>query len=77
MWWLKQRRSESEPIRTEFEKRVVSGVPSVFTGENTTVGEMREMARDIRDHSALTPTEAGLAISLLAVLDMYEREANE
>lgn len=60
---------------TEFERRSLPGVPDAFTGRDTTLGTQRRMARQIRDEAWQTPTERGLAISLLAVLDLFEKEA--
>jgi len=68
-WFTSKSKSDSE-----FNQRSIPGVPSVFTGRDTTIGEMREMATDIRDKNATTQTERGLAISVLAILDMFEKE---
>ncbi len=68
---------ESQPEPSEFERRVLPGVPSVFTGADTTLGEMRAMAKDVRDNTCQTQAERGLAISLLAILDLFEKETND
>lgn len=56
----------------EFENRVIRGVPDVFTQKDTTYGTARRMAEEVRDYSAQTSTEQGLAITLLAVIDDLE-----
>lgn len=66
------RRKKSGP--SEFERRALPGVPDAFTGRDTTLGMQRQMARQIRDEAWQTQTERGLAISLLAVLDLFEKE---
>ena len=68
------RKKTAEPRESAFERRTLLGVPSVFTGRDTTLGEQRRMAREVLDEAAQTPTERGLAISLLAVLSMYEAD---
>lgn len=71
MSWPRKRREE--PAESAFERLTLPGVPSVFTGRDATIGEMRRMAADLRDNAWQTDTERGLAISLLAVLDLFEQ----
>ena len=59
---------------TEFEKQTLPGIPSVFTGGDTTLGELRTMAKGIRDEDARTEVERGLAISVVALIDYMENK---
>lgn len=66
-----------KPAESAFDRMTVPGVPSVFTGGDTTIGEVRRMTVDIRDVNAQTHTERGLAITLLAVLDLFEQTLSD
>lgn len=70
-WGRENRRRAERPW--SIDSRVLPGVPSVFTGSDTTYGEQRKMATEIRDEAWNTATERGLAISLLAVIEDFQR----
>lgn len=67
---LFNRRSEG----SGFDARVLPGVPSVFTGRDTTYGEVRRMARDMAERDWRTQAEKGLAMTLLAVVEDFKQE---
>lgn len=57
-----------------FSSRQLQGIPSVFTGRDTTIGELRQMSQAVANETWTTATERGLAISMLEVLKMFEQE---
>ena len=69
--WLGRKRVRVAET-SAFEARRLTGVPDVFTQDDTTYGMQRRMATEVRDVSAQTPVEKGLAISLLAVVEDFE-----
>lgn len=72
-------RKTRPPVEVEsaFERRTLPGIPSVFTGKDATLGEQRLMAKMIVDDPYVSAVARGLAISLLAVIDLFEREVEE
>lgn len=72
-----RKKKAGPPPESAFDRTVLPGVPSAFTGGDTTLGEMRRMSRDMAERDARTPVEQGLAISLLAVLDLFEQTVTE
>jgi hypothetical protein len=71
--WLGQRPREVTVPTRPLDSRVLVGVPDVFTGQDTTYGQVRKMTEDLRDKHWQTATEQGLAITLLAIVDDLER----
>jgi hypothetical protein len=59
------------PKPRAIESRTLHGIPNVFTGKDSTYGEQLAMARAIRDKDWNTPTERGLAISLITVIEDF------
>jgi hypothetical protein len=76
-WWGARKREERVEKVWTIDSRVLRGVPSVFTGQDTTYGEQRKMAQEIRDEAWNTGTERGLAISLLAVIEDFQHELDQ
>jgi len=49
-------------------------IPNLNTPANgQTYGTMRMMAQNIADHNWETPVEKGLALSILAIIDDFEK----
>lgn len=63
---------EIEPL--VIANRVVPGIHSAFTGEDTTYGEVLQMAIDMSERDWNTPSEKGLAMTLIAIINDFDSE---